>query len=178
MIVAVIIVFTVCWTPFQIVLVLKAFGLYDDHKYESLVIFEIIMRCLAYGNSCLNPLLYAFFSPNFRSAFIQALSKSSLRDVRDRNSRKKSSSGGRARTSKDINPENSGSLLGRSKFAAENRLAKVSIELQPLSTNTPEVTVKKNRNNIYNVNGIFFTHPAKYKFGIKYSGKYYIFSLE
>ena len=74
MIVAVIIVFTVCWTPFQIVLVLKAFGLYDDHKYESLVIFEIIMRCLAYGNSCLNPLLYAFFSPNFRSAFIQALS--------------------------------------------------------------------------------------------------------
>ena len=142
MIVAVIIVFTVCWTPFQIVLVLKAFGLYDDHKYESLVIFEIIMRCLAYGNSCLNPLLYAFFSPNFRSAFIQALSKSSLREMRDRNSRKKSSSGGRARTSKDINPENSGSLLGRSKFAAENRLAKVSIELQPLSTNTPEVTVK------------------------------------
>ena len=26
-------------------------------------------NCLAYCNSCLNPILYAFFSPNFRSAF-------------------------------------------------------------------------------------------------------------
>ena len=32
MIIAVIIVFTVCWTPLQIVLVLKAFGKYYDHK--------------------------------------------------------------------------------------------------------------------------------------------------
>ena len=40
-----------------------------DIQVSGLVIFQIITHCLAYCNSCLNPILYAFFSPNFRSAF-------------------------------------------------------------------------------------------------------------
>ena len=30
---------------------------------------QIVTHCFAYFNSCLNPILYAFFSPNFRAAF-------------------------------------------------------------------------------------------------------------
>jgi hypothetical protein len=52
----------------QVVLLLKSFGVYDM-QYSGLVILQIITHCLAYCNSCLNPILYAFFSPNFRSAF-------------------------------------------------------------------------------------------------------------
>ena len=47
---------------------MKSFGVYDI-QLSGLVIFQIITHCLAYCNSCLNPILYAFFSPNFRSAF-------------------------------------------------------------------------------------------------------------
>ena len=53
---------------FQVVLLLKSFGVYNI-QLSGLVIFQIITHCLAYCNSCLNPILYAFFSPNFRSAF-------------------------------------------------------------------------------------------------------------
>ena len=53
---------------FQVVLLLKSFGYYDI-QVSGLVILQIITHCLAYCNSCLNPILYAFFSPNFRSAF-------------------------------------------------------------------------------------------------------------
>ena len=37
-------------------------------------LFQIVAHCLAYCNSCLNPILYAFFSPNFRHAFKKATS--------------------------------------------------------------------------------------------------------
>ena len=42
---------------------------------SSLSVFnlQIVAHCLAYCNSCLNPILYAFFSPNFRHAFRKAM---------------------------------------------------------------------------------------------------------
>ena len=39
----------------------------------SVFILQIVAHCLAYCNSCLNPILYAFFSPNFRHAFRKAM---------------------------------------------------------------------------------------------------------
>jgi hypothetical protein len=74
MIVVVIIVFAVCWLPLQLVLLLKAYGYYTTDSGSALVIFQIVANCLAYCNSCLNPILYAFFSPNYRKAFMNAVS--------------------------------------------------------------------------------------------------------
>ena len=36
---------------------------------SALIVLQIASHCFAYFNSCLNPILYAFFSPNFRAAF-------------------------------------------------------------------------------------------------------------
>ena len=74
MIVAVILVFLACWLPFQLVLLLKAYNVYQIREGSAALIFQIIANCLAYCNSCLNPILYAFFSPNFRSAFASIIS--------------------------------------------------------------------------------------------------------
>jgi len=54
----------------QVVLMLRKFELYDISQNGGLVVLQIVTHCFAYFNSCLNPILYAFFSPNFRSAFI------------------------------------------------------------------------------------------------------------
>eukprot|EP00094_Tigriopus_californicus_P003156 TCALIF_03038-PA protein Name:"Similar to AR Allatostatin-A receptor (Bombyx mori)" AED:0.06 eAED:0.06 QI:0/0/0/1/1/1/2/0/419 len=74
MIVAVIIVFGICWSPLQVVLLLRNVNLYDITDSGALVVIQIITHCLAYCNSCLNPILYAFFSPNFRTAFLNTCS--------------------------------------------------------------------------------------------------------
>ncbi|XP_054160509.1 allatostatin-A receptor-like isoform X2 [Oppia nitens] len=67
MIVVVVIIFAVCWCPIQVVLVLKSFDRYTLNR-KNLVI-QIAAHILAYMNSCVNPILYAFLSENFRKAF-------------------------------------------------------------------------------------------------------------
>ena len=145
MIVAVIIVFTVCWTPLHIVLVLKAFGKYEDFKHDSLVIFMIFVQCLAYFNSCLNPLLYAFFSPNFRTAFWSILSRSSVeRRSDEKSSRRKSGSQARFVESKDncigasSHDEN---MITRQTRTPDNKETKFGVELLPVGSTKFEVCI-------------------------------------
>ena len=52
---------------FQIILVLKSLKLYEITHLTIAV--QIISHVLAYTNSCINPVLYAFLSDNFRKAF-------------------------------------------------------------------------------------------------------------
>ncbi len=73
MIIIVIVVFAVCWLPLQIVLLLKAFDRFSNDVHWPIII-QIFAHCLAYCNSCLNPILYAFFSTNYRAAFWNIIS--------------------------------------------------------------------------------------------------------
>ena len=91
MIVSVIIVFTICWAPLHIILLLKAFGHYREDLYDGLVIFLIFSQCLAYFNSCLNPVLYAFFSSNFRTQFWAVLSQRKISIVNEKYPSRRSS---------------------------------------------------------------------------------------
>ncbi|XP_052902512.1 allatostatin-A receptor [Anopheles moucheti] len=67
MVVVVVLVFAFCWCPIQVILLLKSLKLYD--LTHASIIFQIVSHVLAYTNSCINPVLYAFLSDNFRKAF-------------------------------------------------------------------------------------------------------------
>nr|QPZ46760.1 allatostatin A receptor [Grapholita molesta] len=67
MVVVVVVVFAVCWCPIQIILLVKALDAYSINYFT--VTAQIVSHVLAYMNSCVNPLLYAFLSENFRVAF-------------------------------------------------------------------------------------------------------------
>nr|CAD7393207.1 unnamed protein product [Timema cristinae] len=67
MVVVVVAIFAVCWFPIQIILVLKSVNLYEITNTS--VMIQIVSHVLAYMNSCVNPILYAFLSENFRKAF-------------------------------------------------------------------------------------------------------------
>lgn len=51
----------------QIILLVKAYDAYSINYFT--VTAQIVSHVLAYMNSCVNPVLYAFLSENFRVAF-------------------------------------------------------------------------------------------------------------
>lgn len=67
MVVVVVFAFALCWCPIQVILVLKSFEVYE--VTHGSIITQIVAHVLAYTNSCINPILYAFLSENFRKAF-------------------------------------------------------------------------------------------------------------
>lgn len=52
----------------QLILLLKALDLYEANSMFS-VMLQVVAHTMAYTSSCINPLLYAFLSDNFRKAF-------------------------------------------------------------------------------------------------------------
>ncbi|KAL7833748.1 hypothetical protein AOLI_G00287080 [Acnodon oligacanthus] len=58
--------FLLCWMPHHIIAMWVEFG--DFPLNDASFAFRIVSHCLAYGNSCVNPILYAFLSENFRKA--------------------------------------------------------------------------------------------------------------
>jgi len=68
MVIIVVVIFAVCWCPIQVLLVLKSVELFEPDTSLG-VIIQITSHVLAYMNSCVNPVLYAFLSDNFRKAF-------------------------------------------------------------------------------------------------------------
>ncbi|KAG8174922.1 hypothetical protein JTE90_020201 [Oedothorax gibbosus] len=75
MVVAVVVMFACCWCPIQIMMVLKGLKAYGLSRTSILI--QITSHVLAYMNSCLNPILYAFLSDNFRKAFWKVIYRNS-----------------------------------------------------------------------------------------------------
>jgi hypothetical protein len=73
MLVAVIAVFALCWGPFLIDNVLVGFGRLPVLHLGHLKPVRMIFALLTYLNSCVNPVVYAFMSKNFRESFKYAL---------------------------------------------------------------------------------------------------------
>ena len=64
--------FAICWLPLQVVFVVQYVAGLNNHG-TAFVVVKIIANCLAYTNSCVNPLLYAFLSDAFRQSFHRKL---------------------------------------------------------------------------------------------------------
>ncbi len=72
LVVIVVVIFALCWLPIQVIFMIKEFGTYTGSIVFMAI--QIASNCLAYMNSCVNPILYAFLSENFRKSFRKLLS--------------------------------------------------------------------------------------------------------
>ncbi|CAK6437408.1 unnamed protein product [Pipistrellus nathusii] len=67
--------FFICWFPLQLCLLLHT--LYArailEGKFNIIFVLETLTTCLAFFNSCLNPMLYIFLGRDFRKRMIQSL---------------------------------------------------------------------------------------------------------
>uniref|UniRef100_A0A3Q4AJH1 G-protein coupled receptors family 1 profile domain-containing protein n=1 Tax=Mola mola TaxID=94237 RepID=A0A3Q4AJH1_MOLML len=65
--------FTLCWMPHHIIAMWVEFGTFP--LTDASFAFRIISHCLSYSHSCVNPILYAFLSENFRQACRQVFTR-------------------------------------------------------------------------------------------------------
>ena len=60
-------VFAICWLPLHVHLIWTNFGSQPlDRGYQ---IYRVMCHCLAYANSCMNPVIYNYVSKDFRQRF-------------------------------------------------------------------------------------------------------------
>lgn len=71
MVVAVVSSFVCCWGPLQIMLFLQH-GLRIE-LHETGIILLVISNCIAYLNTCINPIIYGFANQDFRTAYAAIL---------------------------------------------------------------------------------------------------------
>ncbi|XP_056153986.1 galanin receptor type 1-like [Lampris incognitus] len=82
----VVVVFCLSWLPHHIVHLWVEFGSFPINQAS--FVFRMVAHCLAYSNSSVNPIIYAFLSENFRKSYKQvfwcrAASECPLNDTRD-----------------------------------------------------------------------------------------------
>ncbi|XP_066258859.1 QRFP-like peptide receptor [Euwallacea similis] len=77
MLVTVVILFAVCWTPILIDNILTAYKVLDEQRIGFTKYMLSTFHLMSYFNSCINPIIYGFMSKTFRESFKVALCCSS-----------------------------------------------------------------------------------------------------
>ncbi|KAK0154791.1 Galanin receptor type 2 [Merluccius polli] len=67
MIIIVTVLFCICWLPYHVVILCYLYGDFPFNPTTYAV--RILSHCMAYANSCLNPIVYALVSKHFRKGF-------------------------------------------------------------------------------------------------------------
>lgn len=91
MLMAIILIFVICWAPTLIDNVLVAFGVLEKLHYGYLKPMRQAFLLMSYFNSCVNPMVYAFMSRNFRETFRYALCMCINKDMARRDRYKRQS---------------------------------------------------------------------------------------
>ncbi|XP_064085803.1 neuropeptide SIFamide receptor-like [Macrobrachium nipponense] len=154
MLLVVVVLFTMSWLPLYVIFARLKFGSQPtEMEYQVIHILAPIAQWLGASNSCINPVLYAFFNDKFRSGFKAILiSRSCCSPLRLDTSNKGPSSGRttnltslESKVSSDFCSTSSGSMEPQRK----SLLVQVSTEGQgrcPVSsTTTSTTTVPKKR---------------------------------
>lgn len=71
LLILVVVIFAVLWLPLHIHLLLFYFGYTSDSPFY--LVLSVLWNCLAYANSCVNPLIYDHMSKDFRDAFREVM---------------------------------------------------------------------------------------------------------
>lgn len=82
LVLTVIAVYVLCWLPHwtsQVSLIIPFTGQRELSRFE--ILMFLLFGCLAYSNSAINPILYAFLSDNFRKSFSKAFTCIRQQDV-------------------------------------------------------------------------------------------------
>lgn len=66
--------YATCWLPYWLMQIFLITTPPEHCKTKVEILIFILVGCLAYSNSSLNPLLYAFLSDNFKKSFLKACS--------------------------------------------------------------------------------------------------------
>ncbi|XP_078577736.1 neuropeptide FF receptor 2-like [Branchiostoma floridae x Branchiostoma japonicum] len=70
MLLAVVVVFTLCWLPLHSITLLNDYGRLNPNQLDLVYIYIYpIAHWLIYLNSCVNPVIYGYFNRNFRAGF-------------------------------------------------------------------------------------------------------------
>ncbi|XP_053845270.1 galanin receptor type 1 [Vidua macroura] len=86
----VVVVFGISWLPHHVIHLWAEFGVFP--LTQASFLFRVTAHCLAYSNSSVNPIIYAFLSENFRKAYKQVFkcqigNESLLNDAKENKSR-------------------------------------------------------------------------------------------
>ncbi|KAM9299491.1 N-formyl peptide receptor 3-like [Gastrophryne carolinensis] len=68
-IITVVVCFFICWFPYNT----WPFVSFNPEYFRSYMIISEICVCLAYFNSCINPVIYVFFSRDFKQGFMRSM---------------------------------------------------------------------------------------------------------
>ncbi|GLV41076.1 RYamide receptor [Carabus blaptoides fortunei] len=71
MMLAVVIVFTLCWLPFNTLVVVAYSDVVSD--MPALPYIWLVLHWLAMSHSCYNPIIYCYMNARFRAGFLQVL---------------------------------------------------------------------------------------------------------
>ncbi|XP_077591402.1 galanin receptor 2b isoform X1 [Stigmatopora nigra] len=72
MILIVTVLFCICWLPYHVVILCYLYG--DFPFNRTTYAFRLLSHCMAYANSCVNPIVYALVSKHFRKGFKKVFS--------------------------------------------------------------------------------------------------------
>ncbi|XP_064638078.1 galanin receptor 2a-like [Lineus longissimus] len=73
MVIVLVAIFLMCWFPFHLTYMWISFSYDTWERTYAFFYLRVFARVLSYANSCLNPIIYAFMSQNFRRGFQKAL---------------------------------------------------------------------------------------------------------
>jgi hypothetical protein len=70
-IIAVVLVFAISWLPFHVQVLVSLYGKLPSGAYYEA--FRVLWDCMAYSNSCVNPIIYNYVSNDFRKGFREVI---------------------------------------------------------------------------------------------------------